>query len=152
MPFERFVESGRIAYVSDGSHKGKLVSIVDIIDQNRVLVDGPQSNIPRGEMRLSQLHLTKFRLRFPYTGSTKVVRKAWEAAKLDEKWAETMWAKKVENKKKRAAMSDFDRFKLGKARQIRNKIRTDCFFRLKKNIRIKKNTKASGKPVPAKKP
>ncbi|KAF7988066.1 hypothetical protein HCN44_007560 [Aphidius gifuensis] len=151
MPFERFVESGRVAFVSDGIHKGKLVSIVDIIDQNRVLVDGPLSNIPRGEMRLSQLHLTKFRLRFPYTGSTKVVRKAWEAADLDKKWSETMWAKKVENKKKRAAMSDFDRFKLGKAKQIRNKMRTDVFFRLKKNIRIRKNTNAAAKSMAPKK-
>lgn len=64
------------------------------------MVDGPQSHVQRGAMRLSQLHLTKFNLKFPHTGSTRVVRKAWDTAKLDEKWAETMWAKKVEAKKK----------------------------------------------------
>ena len=140
MPFQRFVESGRVAYVSDGLHHGKLVTIVDIIDQNRVLVDGPASSVPRCEMRLRQLHLTKFRLRFPYTGSTRVVRKAWETANISELWKQTMWARKVEAKKKRMELSDFDRFKLRKARQIRNKLRTDAFYRLKKKV---KKTKAA---------
>ncbi|XP_076749732.1 ribosomal protein L14 isoform X2 [Xylocopa sonorina] len=140
MPFQRFVESGRIAYVSDGPYEGKLVAIVDIIDQNRVLVDGPASNVPRCEMRLNELHLTKFRIRFPYTGSTHVVRKAWEAANINDLWKQTMWARKVEAKKKRLQLSDFDRFKLRKARQIRNKLRTDAFYRLKK--KVKKDTKA----------
>ncbi|XP_046736841.1 60S ribosomal protein L14 [Diprion similis] len=141
MPFKRFVETGRVAYVSDGPHEGKLVTIVDIIDQNRVLVDGPAANIPRGQMRLSQLHLTKFRLRFPFTGSTRVVRKAWSDGKIDEKWSESMWAQKVEAKKKRAALSDFDRFKLRKARQVRNKLRTHAFLKIKKKSR--KGTKAA---------
>ncbi|CAL7949029.1 unnamed protein product [Xylocopa violacea] len=140
MPFQRFVESGRIAYVSDGPYEGKLVAIVDIIDQNRVLVDGPASNVPRCEMRLNELHLTKFRIRFPYTGSTHVVRKAWEAANINDLWKQTMWARKVEAKKKRLQLSDFDRFKLRKARQIRNKLRTDAFYRLKK--KVKKDVKA----------
>ncbi|KAK1117735.1 hypothetical protein K0M31_015676 [Melipona bicolor] len=145
MPFQRFVESGRIAYVSDGQYKGKLVAIVDIIDQNRVLVDGPASNVPRCEMRLNELHLTKFRIRFSYTGSTRVVRKAWEAANINDLWKETMWARKVEAKKKRLELSDFDRFKLRKAKQIRNKLRTDVFYRLKKKVKKAKTTSASKK-------
>ncbi|XP_034195802.1 ribosomal protein L14 isoform X2 [Osmia lignaria lignaria] len=145
MPFERFVESGRVAYVSDGPHLGKLVTIVDIIDQNRVLVDGPSTSVPRCEMRLNQLHLTKFRLNFPFTGSTRVVRKAWDAAKINDLWKETMWARKVEAKKKRLELSDFDRFKLRKARQIRNKLRTDAFYRLKKKVKKVKTTGANKK-------
>ncbi|XP_031776320.1 60S ribosomal protein L14 isoform X2 [Apis florea] len=99
MPFQRFVESGRIAYVSDGPHKGKLVAIVDIIDQNRVLVDGPSSNVPRCEMRLNDLHLTKFRIRFPYTGSTRVVRKAWEAANINDLWNKLCGQEKLKPRK-----------------------------------------------------
>lgn len=64
------------------------------------MVDGPASNVPRCEMRLNELHLTKFRIRFPYTGSTRVVRKAWEAANINDLWKQTMWARKVEAKKK----------------------------------------------------
>jgi len=51
-------------------------------------------------MRLNQLHLTKFRIRFPYTGSTHIVRKAWQAANIDDLWKQTMWARKVEAKKR----------------------------------------------------
>lgn len=35
-PFERFVQTGRIAKASAGPLKGRLVAIVDVIDQNRV--------------------------------------------------------------------------------------------------------------------
>ena len=34
--FKRYVEIGRVAFVSFGPHEGKLVAIVDVIDQNRV--------------------------------------------------------------------------------------------------------------------
>lgn len=51
-------------------------------------------------MRLNELHLTKFRLRFPFSGSTSVVRKVWEAANINELWKQTMWSRKVEAKKK----------------------------------------------------
>ncbi|KAF2899870.1 hypothetical protein ILUMI_06318 [Ignelater luminosus] len=132
MPFNRFVETGRVALLSDGPNKGKLVGIVDVVDQTRVLVDGPETGVCRGPVRLNQLHLTKFRIKFPYTASTRVVRKAWKDNKVDEKWSNSIWAKKLDAKKKRATLTDFDRFKLRRARSIRNKIRTNAFYRLKK--------------------
>lgn len=94
-------------------------------------------------MRLNEVHLTKFRLRFPYTAPTRIVRKAWESGKIDELWKKTMWARKVEAKKKRAALSDFDRFKLRKARQIRNSLRTDAYRRLENKAKKSKVTDAS---------
>jgi large subunit ribosomal protein L14e len=39
---ERFVEPGRLVKITYGSNKGKLATIVDIIDNNRVLIDGPR--------------------------------------------------------------------------------------------------------------
>jgi ribosomal protein L14E/L6E/L27E len=36
MPFSRYVEIGRVALVSYGAEYGKLVVIVDVVDQNRV--------------------------------------------------------------------------------------------------------------------
>ncbi|KAJ0796690.1 putative ribosomal protein L14 [Helianthus annuus] len=36
MPFKRYVEIGRVALVNYGKDYGKLVVIVDVIDQNRV--------------------------------------------------------------------------------------------------------------------
>uniref|UniRef100_A0A1B6D4V2 Large ribosomal subunit protein eL14 n=1 Tax=Clastoptera arizonana TaxID=38151 RepID=A0A1B6D4V2_9HEMI len=131
MPFKRFVETGRVAYISDGPHKGKLCSIVDVINQTKALIDGPETGVPRGEIRLNQLHLTKFRIKFPYNGPTRIVRSAWKLGQIDEKWAGSVWQKKVDAKNKRTQLTDFDRFKLRHARRIRNKLRSNAFFKLK---------------------
>ena len=48
MPFKKFVEIGRVAVLNgDGPNKGKIAAIVNVIDQNRVLVDGPTSGVLR---------------------------------------------------------------------------------------------------------
>ena len=39
--FNNFVEIGRVAYVSIGPFKHRLVAIVDVINQKSALVDGP---------------------------------------------------------------------------------------------------------------
>jgi large subunit ribosomal protein L14e len=36
MPFQRYVEIGRVAMVSYGAEYGKLVIITDVVDQNKV--------------------------------------------------------------------------------------------------------------------
>ena len=128
---KRFVETGRIALVSDGPHKGKLVSIVDVIDQTRVLIDGPETGVPRGAIRLNQLQLTNFRIKFPFNGPSSVIRRAWIKYNIKEKWDSSGWAKKLLAKEKRQTLTDFDRFKLGKARVMRNKMRTRVFSRMK---------------------
>ncbi|XP_060520049.1 large ribosomal subunit protein eL14 [Cylas formicarius] len=158
MPFQRFVETGRVAVIADGPFKGRLVSIVDVIDQTRVLVDGPETNVPRGQIRLSQLHLTKFRIKFPFAASTRVVRKAWKEGNIQEKWENSVWAKKVAAKEKRVELSDFDRFKLRRMRSRRNKIRTATFLALRKAASRngtlygkKKMAKGGDKPKPSKK-
>jgi hypothetical protein len=38
-PFKRFVEIGRVALVNYGKDYGRLVVIVDVVDQNRVRTD-----------------------------------------------------------------------------------------------------------------
>lgn len=64
------------------------------------MIDGPTTGVPRGEIRLSQLHLTKFRIKFPFTARSRVVRKAWTASKVDDQWKSSLWAKKLDAKKK----------------------------------------------------
>uniref|UniRef100_A0A2K5MKT3 Large ribosomal subunit protein eL14 n=1 Tax=Cercocebus atys TaxID=9531 RepID=A0A2K5MKT3_CERAT len=66
MVFRRFVEVGRVAYVSFGPHAGKLVAIVDVIDQNRALVDGPCTQVRRQAMPFKCMQLTDFILKFPH--------------------------------------------------------------------------------------
>merc|ERR1712141_985734 len=120
-------EIGRIAVLTDGACAGKIAAIVDVIDQNRVLVDGPCSEVPRQEYKIKSLHLTPIKVTFPFSARTKVVRKAW----VDEKVSET-WGKRMAMKVKRQGLNDFDRFKLMKAKSARNKI-------VAKAVAIKKN-------------
>jgi Ribosomal protein L14. len=63
-------------------------------------VDGPETGVPRGQMRLNQLHLTKFKINFPFTDRTKAVRQAWIKNKINEKWAAGIWAQKIASKRK----------------------------------------------------
>ncbi|XP_060861359.1 large ribosomal subunit protein eL14 [Metopolophium dirhodum] len=149
MPFKRFVETGRVVYVVDGPYKGKIVSIVDCIDQKTVLVDGPETGVPRSKMRISQIHLTKFKINFPYNGSTRTVRQAWKKADLNKLWVQTRWAEKAANREKRASLGDFERFKLKRARKIRNKIRTNVYQALFNNTYCPKKKTAVAKVAKA---
>ena len=47
MPYKKFVEIGRVAVLNTGKDAGKIAAIVNVIDQNRVLIDGPTSGVPR---------------------------------------------------------------------------------------------------------
>lgn len=66
----------------------------------QVLVDGPESGVPRSKMRISQIHLTKFKINFPYNGSTRTVRQAWNKADLNKLWIQSRWAEKAANREK----------------------------------------------------
>ncbi|XP_051948291.1 60S ribosomal protein L14-like [Xyrauchen texanus] len=122
MVFKRFVEIGRVAFIAFGPHEGKLVAIVDVIDQNRALVDGPCTGVKRQAMPFKCLQLTDYVIKVPHSARQKYVRRAWEKAEINQKWEESSWAKKIEARKKRATMSDFDRYKVMKAKKMRNKI------------------------------
>ncbi|XP_075886484.1 large ribosomal subunit protein eL14 [Nelusetta ayraudi] len=122
MVFKRFVEIGRVAYISFGPHAGKLVVIVDVIDQNRALVDGPCTGVKRQALPFKVMQLTDYVIKVPHSARQKFVRKAWEKALVTEKWVQSSWAKKIEAREKRAKMTDFDRFKVMKAKRMRNKI------------------------------
>ncbi|XP_062540873.1 large ribosomal subunit protein eL14 [Armigeres subalbatus] len=148
--FTRFVETGRVAKCASGKYKGKLVAIVNVIDQNRVLIDGPLTGVPRQQYPVNHLHLTKYRVKFPYTAKSKVVRKALEAFNLKEKFASTRWQERSAAKAKRCNLSDFDRFKLRLARSERNRIVSTQYKKLKKEV--VNNGMLFGKPVKGTKP
>ena len=82
MPFKKFVEIGRVAVLGQGPDAGKIAAIVNVIDQNRVLIDGPTSGVRRQEYPLRQLELTPIRVKFAFNARSKVVRKEMEANKV----------------------------------------------------------------------
>uniref|UniRef100_A0A672TBR9 Large ribosomal subunit protein eL14 n=1 Tax=Sinocyclocheilus grahami TaxID=75366 RepID=A0A672TBR9_SINGR len=103
----RFVEIGRVAFIAFGPHEGKLVAIVDVIDQNRALVDGPCTGVKRQGMPFKCLQLTDYVIKVPHSARQKYVRRAWEKAEINKKWEESSWAKKIEARKKVLAEDDY---------------------------------------------
>ena len=82
MPFKKFVEIGRVAVLGQGPDAGKIAAIVNVIDQNRVLIDGPTSGVTRQEYPIRQLQLTPIKVNFAFNAKTRVVRKEMEAGKV----------------------------------------------------------------------
>lgn len=102
-----------------------------ILSLIQALVDGPCSGVARQAMPFKRLHLTKFVIDVPRSARSGVVRKKWEKSGVEKKWLETSWAKRLAAEKLRANMNDFDRFKLMKAKQTRNRIIHREFGKLK---------------------
>jgi len=121
--FERFVEPGRLALITYGPCEGKLCTIVDIVDQKRVIVDGPESltGVRRHMMPVKRLSLTDFTCKIPRGAREKTLKKALAEGEVMKKWGECAWAKKIAAKKARSDMNDFDRFKLMVAKKKRSK-------------------------------
>lgn len=120
--FERFVEPGRLALIAYGPCTGKMATIVDIVDQKRVVVDGPESltGVRRHMMPIKRLSLTDIKCTIPRGAREKTLKKALTKDGVMAKWAAGAWAKKLKAKVTRASMSDFDRFKLMVAKKKRS--------------------------------
>ncbi|ESO82876.1 hypothetical protein LOTGIDRAFT_229862 [Lottia gigantea] len=143
--YDRVVEVGRVVFIAYGPDRGKLAVIVDIIDQNRALIDGPASGVVRKEIGYKAINLTRFKLPIQKGICTKALKKVWAREKMEEKWAGTAWAKKLDSRQKREAMSDFDRFKVLKAKQARTRLINEEFNKLKASADSSKTSKKSKK-------
>ncbi|GMR53643.1 hypothetical protein PMAYCL1PPCAC_23838, partial [Pristionchus mayeri] len=135
MVYKRMVEIGRVVYIAKGDNEGKLATIVNIVDGNKVLLDGPASGVLRSVRNLKDLQLTKFKVPIRLQQRTKNVEKAWTEAEISKKWEGSTWAKKLAARKLRSTLSDFDRFKLMRAKQARNRLVKVELAKLKKASR-----------------
>merc|ERR1712139_239508 len=111
MGFTRFVQNGRVALVNFGADTGKLVTIVDVIDQNRCVVYGPSSGVPRQILGYKRLSLTDIKINIGRGAKAKSADAAWNSEDVEGQWAKTSWAKKLAARKAKASANDFDRFK-----------------------------------------
>merc|ERR1711974_429260 len=118
--FEKFVEVGRVAVIADGANKGKLAAIVDVIDQNRALIEGP--GIARGAARLSTLHLTKLKVKFNHPAKSSILKKAWEDGEVDKKFEASGWGQRIKKATVRAKLADFEKFKVNKLKAQRRRL------------------------------
>ena len=152
--YQKYVEIGRVVYIARGKDQGKLAVIVNVIDGNKALLDGPSSGVLRSVFNFKDIQLTKFKLPLRVGQRTKGVREAYDAAQINQKWDESEWAKRIARKQKRDNLTDFERFKVFKAKQHRNRLVRVEMGKLKKEAKTKKmNTgrvaKSSSKPAAA---
>jgi large subunit ribosomal protein L14e len=109
-----------VALVNYGPYLNKLVAIVDLVDQNRVLVEGPGAK--RQIMNVKRLALTTIKIDdLPRGAPSSEVSAKFEAAHVEKVFAASSWGKKLERKSKRVALGDFDRFKVMVVKMKRNK-------------------------------
>ncbi|XP_031561497.1 60S ribosomal protein L14-like [Actinia tenebrosa] len=132
MVYNRFVEVGRVALINCGADEGKLCVIVDVVDQNRALVDGPCTSVCRQAINFKYLSLTDFKIKVSRSARSGPVKKAFEKEDIQGKWENTAWSKKLTMRKKRTTLTDFDRFKLKLAKQKKNRILRSEVKKLKK--------------------
>ncbi|KAK4408160.1 60S ribosomal protein L14-1 [Sesamum angolense] len=122
----------RVALVNYGKEYGKLVVIVDVIDQNRALVDAP--DMVRSQMNFKRLSLTDIKIDIKRVPKKNTLIAAMEAADVKGKWEKSSWGRKLIVQKRRASLNDFDRFKLmlakikraGVVRQELAKLKINC--------------------------
>ena len=55
---KRLVEAGRVVMINYGKNLHKLAVIVDILDENRVLLDGPNTGVEREVYPIKRIFLT----------------------------------------------------------------------------------------------
>ena len=77
----------------------------------------------RQEISLRRLTLTDFKLDIKRGIHKEALVKAITDYKLDDKLKESVYAKKIERRQKRASLTDFDRFKVMRLRQKRTAIK-----------------------------
>jgi|LauGreDrversion4_2_1035121.scaffolds.fasta_scaffold30990_5 large subunit ribosomal protein L14e len=126
--FNRFVEAGRFCLITYGPDCGKTCVIVDIIDGNRVVVDGPKDvngmfsnnlslplfsvGVERQQIPIRWLSLTDFHVPIGRGASTPVLKEAFSKSGVVEAWKKTAWAKKLANREAKKSLTDFDRFRV----------------------------------------
>ncbi|CAK4072429.1 unnamed protein product [Aphanomyces euteiches] len=135
MTFSRFVTIGRVALINYGPDAGKLATIIDVVDENKALVDGPFSvtGVNRHVISFKRLALTDLSVKIPRQAREATLKKALEKADILNKWAATSWSKKTEAKKTRAGLNDFERFKAMIARKQKSSLIKKAVAAAKKN-------------------
>lgn len=120
--FSRFVEVGRVVLINYGTERGKLATIIDIVDGNKALIDGPLplTGVARQVIPFKRLSLTDIKINIPKNARQKTLCAAWTKNGVQAAWDATSWAKKLQKKKQRAGLNDFQRFQLMVARKQRS--------------------------------
>lgn len=110
MGYNKFVQVGRVARINYGPQEGKLATIVDIVTDKRVLVDG--ENISRQVIPVSRLQLTKQVVKVGRGARTGALRKIISKEQVAQKFAQSTLGKHYASQERRENLTDFERFKV----------------------------------------
>ena len=113
MNTEILLELGRVVYINYGPLAGKPAVVVDIVNGSKVVIDGPGLDIERQVISIRRLELTKFRLgNFNKNDKRSDLKKKIEDFDLLNRFNGSGIGKRIVKQQKRAALTDFDRFKV----------------------------------------
>lgn len=110
--------------INYGDNAGKLATVIDIVDQNKCLVEGPEeiTGVSRQVVPFKRLQLTDLTVKICRNAKAKTLKAAWAEAGTLAAWEKSSWAQKLSKKAKRADLSDFGRFKVMVARKQKSAI------------------------------
>merc|ERR1719335_1062299 len=120
--FERFVEPGRLCRIAYGSDVNKMCTIIDIVDEKRVVVDGPTTGVMRQPIPLKWLNLTDFKVELKRGAKQKALKAAMKEEGVLEKFGASAWGKKLAIKAKKATLTDYERFRLMVAKKTKSSL------------------------------
>jgi large subunit ribosomal protein L14e len=95
MGYNKFVQVGRVTRINYGPLEGKLATIVDIVSDKRVLVDG--ENIQRQVIPIARLQLTSQVLKVGRGARTGAVRKIIAKEQVAQKFGQSTLGKHYAN-------------------------------------------------------
>merc|ERR1711974_142487 len=121
MVYKRFIQAGRVVYVTNGKYSGKLVVVADVVDHGRALCENPVHGVPRQVFRFQDLNITDIAVKIPHGARGGAIRKQYTADDVDAQWEKTAWAKKIKAREDKKNLSDFGRFKAKVAKQQRSR-------------------------------
>jgi len=139
------VQIGRVCLINRGEYAGKIVTIIDVVDQNRALVDGPtdSTGVHRQTMPFKNLALTPIVVTIPRAPRPATLAKALKDQKVVEQWESSPWAAKLKSQRIKKTLNDFDRFKNMVAHKKRTNEVNRQLAKLKKQPQQKKKVKKS---------
>ena len=79
MVFTRFVEIGRVVFVNYGPEEGKLAVIVDVVDINTALIDGPSTGVEKQVMPFKRISLTEYVLKIKRNAKSANIAKVFDS-------------------------------------------------------------------------
>jgi large subunit ribosomal protein L14e len=116
------VSIGKVCVVNYGEMAGKLCTIVDVVDQNRVLVEGSTTGVARQTIPFKCLSVTPLSVKVGRNARASTVAKAFAKENTLDAWSKTAWAKKAAIAAKRNGLNDFQRFQVMVLRKQRSQI------------------------------